>query len=562
MNMNPLLKRALTACILLLLALNPVNAKSGGMRWAEHLLDSLDNEIGKRDAYSMQRDRRISDLCGMLKSGSDISDELRYSLNDRLYHEFYGYKCDSVLRYLNLNLALADKMGNVNYKNSNLLRLSFVCAASGMYLESKENLDAVDRSALGKDSVLLEEYYFDYVNLFKEMEMYTQDKTQTIIYKKIYDTYLDSLRSMLAPESDRGIYYREEDMKWKEKYDSALLLNSIRLGRCELNTPAYSVVCFQRGLIYGSMGDSLNGLRFMVKSAISDIMTATKDNASMNTIAKTCFDHGDVEDAVKYTRIAMEDASFYNAKLRYSQISNTQPIIEQAYEMKSRRQNNMLKMTLLALFLLLAGLASIVAYIEKQRNTLAQSRDELERTNEKLEKLNSDLVEANEKMAKMNSDITEAGKIKEEYIGLFLGMCSEYIDKLASYRRLVKSKVNTGQTSELKQIVNTPDVIAQELRTFYSNFDSTFLHIYPTFVKDFNALLQPDARIAPKNDGELTTELRIFALIRMGIDNSAQIAKLLRYSPQTIYNYRSSIKNKAIGVKNAFEDDVRRIGME
>ena len=562
MSMNPLLKKALTACILLLVALNPVNAKSGGMRWAVHLLDSLDNEIAKREAYAMQRDRRISELSGMLASGSELGDELRYSLNDKLYQEYYGYRCDSVLHYLNLNLDLARKMGNVGYENRNLLRLSFVCAASGMYLESKENLDAVKRSALGKDSSLLEEYYFNFVNLYNEMAMYTQDKAQTVVYQNIHDTYLDSLRAILPPESDRAIYYREEDLKWKGNNEKALELNTIRLKRCSLNTPAYSVVCFQRGLIYGNMGDSLNSLRFMVKSAISDIMTATKDNASMNTIAKNCFDHGDVEDAVKYTRIAMEDASFYNAKLRYSQISNTQPIIEQAYEMKSRRQNNMLKMTLLALFLLLAGLATVIIFIERQRHTLARSRDDLEKTNAKLERLNSDLIAANEKMAKMNSDISEAGKIKEEYIGLFLGMCSEYIDKLSSYRRLVKSKVNNGQINELKQIVNTPDVISQELRNFYANFDSTFLHIYPSFVKDFNALLQPEARLVPKNDGELTTELRIFALIRIGIDNSAQIAKLLRYSPQTIYNYRSTIKNKAVGDKNGFEDAVRRIGME
>jgi cell division protein FtsB len=562
MNMNPLLKRALTACILLYLALNPANARSGGMRWGTFLLDSLDKEIAKREAYAMQRDRRISELSGMLNSGSGLSDELRYSLNDRLYQEYYGYKCDSVLSYLNSNVTLAKKMGNASYENSKLLRLCFVCASSGMYLESKENLDAVRRGAMERDTALLEDYYFNFVNLYNEMALYSQDKAQTVIYKSIHDTYLDSLRKILAPGSNREIYYREEDMKWKGDYDSALVLNSLRMGRCDINTPAYSVVCFQRGLIYEMEGDSLNSLRFMIKSAISDIVTATKDNASMNSIANVCFSHGDLDRAVRYTRLAMDDAKFYNAKLRYSQISSTQPIIEQAYLIKSRRQNDWLKITLITLFFLLAVLTAVIMLIERQKKTLARSRDDLERTNAKLEKLNADLIAANEKMAKMNSDISEAGKIKEEYIGLFLGMCSEYIDKLASYRRLIKLKVNNGQTTELKQIVNTPDLISQELRTFYSNFDSTFLHIYPSFVKDFNALLRPEARLTPKKDGELTTELRIFALIRIGIDNSAQIAKLLRYSPQTIYNYRSTIKNKAAGDKDGFEGAVMKIGME
>ena len=261
--MNPLLKRALTACILLYLALNPANARSGGMRWGAFLLDSLDKEIAKREAYAMQRDRRISELSGMLNSGSGLSDELRYSLNDRLYQEYYGYKCDSVLSYLNSNVTLAKKMGNASYENSKLLRLCFVCASSGMYLESKENLDAVRRGAMERDTALLEDYYFNFVNLYNEMALYSQDKAQTVIYKSIHDTYLDSLRKILAPGSNREIYYREEDMKWKGDYDSALVLNSLRMGRCDINTPAYSVVCFQRGLIYEMEGDSLNSLRFM-----------------------------------------------------------------------------------------------------------------------------------------------------------------------------------------------------------------------------------------------------------------------------------------------------------
>lgn len=524
------------------------------------MLDSLDAELGKRTSYVIQRDRRIREISAML-SDPNTNGELRYSLNDRLYHEYYGYRCDSVLYYLNENLKLANEMGKISHVNESRLHLSFVCASSGMYLESKEQLDKIERSSLSGNKALLEEYYYDYVNLYKEMYLYTQEKANVSRYNSIYNNYLDSLRSLLDPDSNRAIYYREEDAKWNGDYKKALAFNKLRLNLCTENTPAYSVVTFQRALIYGMEKDSVNNLRYLVKSAISDIVTATKDNASLNEIAILVFNKGDVDRAIRYTRIAMEDAAFYNAKLRYSQVSNTQPIIEQAYDLKSRRQNKLVLFSAIAALFLLAGLTVAVIILAKQRQSMANSRNELEIINRRLEKLNRDLVEANEKMSRMNSEITEAGKIKEEYIGFFLGMCSEYIDKLSSYRRLIKAKVINGQFEDLKQIVNTPDVISQELRNFYQNFDSTFLHIYPDFVKDFNALLKPVARIFPKKEGELTPDLRIFALIRIGIDNSAQIAKLLRYSPQTIYNYRSAVKAQAIN-RDSFDEDVRKIGLK
>lgn len=544
----------------LVLLLFSFNAKSGEMRGAGYLLDSLDSELSRRAGYAMQREERIIRTKELL-AVPDMKDELLYSLNDKLYREYYGYCCDSVLHYLNRNLLLAAKMGNADYANETRIRLSTVCSSSGMYLEAKEQLDSIDRKSIGNDRRILEDYYYGYINLYKEMYLYTQEKAKVNGYRQICQNYIDSIKTVVEPESDRDLYFREEGAKWRKDYATALALNGTRLSRCAENTPAYSVVTFQRALIFDMAGDSLNNLRFLVKSAISDIVTATKDNASLNAIAKSVFAGGDVDRAIRYTRIALEDASFYNAKLRYTQVSNSQSIIEQAYDLKNRRQKSLLMLAVITALVLMAGLAVVVVILAAQRRSAARSGRELEAINKRLEKLNGDLVEANEKMSRMNSDITEAGKIKEDYIGFFLGMCSEYIDKLASYRRLIKAKVINGQYEDLKQIVSTPDVISQELRNFYLNFDSTFLNIYPDYVKDFNDLLKPEARITPKKKGELTPELRIFALIRIGIDNSAQIAKLLRYSPQTIYNYRSSIKAQALD-KDTFDKSVLRIGLE
>lgn len=178
----------------------------------------------------------------------------------------------------------------------------------------------------------------------------------------------------------------------------------------------------------------------------------------------------------------------------------------------------------------------------------------------KLAKARKELAVINKQLQSLNSELSEANLIKEEYIAHFLSICSLYIDKMDNYRKQISKRITLGQVAELLKISKSSDIIDNELKDFYLNFDNTFLHLYPRFVQDFNNLLNEEERIILKKGESLNTELRIFALIRLGIDDSSKIANLLRYSVNTIYNYRAKVKNKALGNRDNFEEEVRKIG--
>lgn len=190
---------------------------------------------------------------------------------------------------------------------------------------------------------------------------------------------------------------------------------------------------------------------------------------------------------------------------------------------------------------------------------LSRARNELQVAINQLKDLNNNLHEANAKLSNLNNELFESNHVKEQYIANFLRICSNYIDKLDSYKKKVHKQIAARKVSELFESTKSNQLIEDELKEFYKNFDDTFLSIYPAFVKKVNALLQPDEQIILKKGELLNTELRIFALIRLGISDSSKIAKLLRYSNSTIYNYRVKVKNKAAVERDDFENYIMKI---
>ena len=283
-------------------------------------------------------------------------------------------------------------------------------------------------------------------------------------------------------------------------------------------------------------------MKWWAESAISDVKGAVKDNASLCSVAIKLVDSEDAERAFKYIRISLDDAVYYNAKLRKVQIASTMPWIQSAYaenkEIQNRDRNRFLFLTLIAAIMLaLVSFLSVSLYVKGRR-----AAEEIRNQAEQLAEYNRSIVEAEDNLRKTNLDLTEANAAKEEYIGLFLSMCSGYLDKL---------KKNL-----------TRDQYESELKNFYKTFDTSFLSLYPSFVEDLNSLLKPEGRIVLKEGEQLNTELRIFALIKLGITQSSHIASLLRYSVNTIYNYRAQVKNAALEDRGNFEEMVRKIGSE
>ena len=300
--------------------------------------------------------------------------------------------------------------------------------------------------------------------------------------------------------------------------------------------------------------------KYIILSALSDIKSGIKDQASLWTLADILYKEGDINRAYNYICFSWEESQIYNARLRVEQISKVLSVINNTYQLESERKSRQLRFYLILISVLSLFLLVSIVYIYKQMRSLAIARNNLEVANKQLNGLNHELSEMNGCLKDFNFRLSESNHVKEEYIGRFMTLCSTYIDKLEAYRRMVNKKLQSGQSAELYKITRASNITEEELKEFYQNFDTTFLFLYPDFVAEFNALLVDEEHIVLKKGELLNTELRIFALIRLGISDSSKIAEFLRYSVNTIYNYRAKVKNKAKISRDDFESQVMQIG--
>ncbi|HQH10617.1 MAG TPA: DUF6377 domain-containing protein, partial [Bacteroidales bacterium] len=291
--------------------------------------------------------------------------------------------------------------------------------------------------------------------------------------------------------------------------------------------------------------------------AMADIQSAVKDHASLTRLATVLFETGgNIDRAFRYIDISLADALFYNAKLRPWQVAGVLPQIEKAYQEKQVTQARRARAFLISISALVLVLVLASAYLVKQTRRTIRAHSSLREINKRIVTQNKELNRVNVQLQTLNHQIAESNRVKEGYIGLFLAILSDNLDKMKEFRAYVKRSIRYGKTQELSEELNNTEWAEEEVANFYRTFDTAFLELYPSFVQDFNALLTPEEQIVLKKGELLNTELRIFALIRMGIKDSGKIASLLRYSVNTIYNYRAKIKNAALGSRDDFEDRV------
>ncbi|RZJ68488.1 MAG: transcriptional regulator [Flavobacterium sp.] len=522
----------------------------------DSLLLVLETTMKSRKTYDDARQKRIASLKQLL-STPRISSEQVYEINDKLITEFVPYQFDSAVKYLNENLEIATKLQNEFKVNETKTRLGGLLSSSGNYVEAVEMLRSVNAKKLERASLL--EYYNFMMEVYARLGFYSPVEQNKSRYNQLFNGYADTLLSILPKTSERYLFINERRARENGDIETSLKSNDLRLNMARIGTRDYSRATFGRSLIYQKQNDLENRKRYLILSAISDIRGSVKDNAAMADLAMILFEEDDIERAHRFIDFSFADADFYNSRLRLIAISNILPIINKTYEQKNEQQrlelrNYLWLISALGLILLVA-----IVMIYREIRKVSKARNELQHANEKLRVLNENLQRANTQMSQLHGELRESNQVKEHYIGNFLNICSDYIDKLDNYRKTVKKMLLAKQTSELFQKTNSDDFIQSELEAFYHSFDSAFLHIYPDFVAELNALLSSGEQVFPKKGELLNTELRIFALIRLGISDSATIARLLRYSVNTIYNYRVKMKNKAVS-REDFEQRVSKIG--
>nr|WP_321333960.1 DUF6377 domain-containing protein [uncultured Bacteroides sp.] len=521
----------------------------------DSLLNVLDRTIAVHQIFGDQRQTRILKLKERMTDVKTLPEA--YDLNMSLYKEYKAYVCDSAIHYLNKNIEVAQTMKDGFKEDESKLLLSFLLSSSGMYKEAVDMLESIDRSKLPFH--FLPDYYSCFDHAYGELSFYTQDKKSSVVYRKISDTYKDSLYNVLNHDTDLFLSMRETAFRDNRQFAEALHINDLRLSKAVFGTPEYALITFHRALAFQENGDVEKEKKYLALSAISDIHSAITDHASLWMLAQLLYESGDVERSYRYIRFSWDETNFYNARLRSLQSAGILSLIDKTYQAMVEKQNRQLENYLMLISALVLMLIVALGYIYRQMKKLSVARNHLQAANGQLKQLNDELQEMNLCLQSTNLDLSESNQIKEEYIGRFIKLCSTYIDRLDAYRRMVSKKISGGQAGELLKMARSQEALDLELKELYDNFDSAFLQLFPDFVKKFNQLLEEEGHILPKKGELLNTELRIFALIRLGIDDSSQIAEFLRYSVNTIYNYRAKVKNKARVSRDDFESQVLKI---
>lgn len=524
--------------------------------WAQQTLAGLDSEISKRSVYEAAKKQRIAQLQNYLNA-KDLSPQERFAINGRLVAEYIPYKFTSAVSHLEENIRLAETMGNITLQYKTELQLAELLSSSGNYAEAADVQATVNRKLL--PDTLLSQYYYGKIWLNFRLKFYSAHQATRNKYDRVYNAYTDSLLARLQPGTEA--YLNIVEMRYRDKGDY-LKNREANLKRLSMATPGerpYSSITFFLAQSYLQQNNTEEYKKYLVLSAISDIKSATRDCASLTALAVQLFKEGDIERAHRYINIAFEDASFYNSRLRLQSVSSVLPLITKTYDEAVQKEKNKLTATVIIISVLSVLLLCLVFYIWKQYRNLKAARHNLEAANNRLSHLNAQLQHTNSELKNLYGELADTNRVKEYYIGTLLNFCSDYLDKLDVYRKTVNKMIIAKQVTELLDRTKSPQLVEEEIERFYKNFDSIFLHIYPDFVAKLNALLLPDEQIQLKKGELLNTELRVFALIRLGITDSAGIAKLLRYSVNTIYNYRVKTKNKAIS-RDDFEENVLKIG--
>lgn len=528
----------------------------------DSLLLVLDKAISERGLYEQHKLQRIALIKEELQRPG-LQDEQRYHINNTLYDEYEAYICDSAIHYADENLRIATRLGNKRWIHRAMLNKTHLLAVAGLYSEARELLDSLSRETLQGEE--LTDYYVNNENICLYQAEYAIGRHYVSSYLKRANSYRDSILAIVPTGSYRHTITYAPLMIDKGEGEKAIELLEAYLPNLSPDTRQYAITTSILAFAYYTDQNREKEKEFRIRSAIADMRAVVKENYSLGALSELLYADGQIERANRYIKVSMEDASVYTTRLRSLQSSKMLPLIDRAYQQEKEIQQQKLKnltlgIGLLSLFLLLAVVHVIrqMRKLSMAQRALKQANRSLQELNEELKSLNNGLTQANLSQQDTNQSLCEANRIKEEYLGRFLSQCSGYIDKLEEYRRMLNKHAAAGKLEELYRALKSNSFANNELKEFYHSFDASFLRIFPNFIEDFNRLLPPEEQIVPKNNELLSTELRIFALIRLGITDSSRIAGFLRYSITTIYTYRSKLKKKAL-CKEEFEEQVMQI---
>lgn len=529
------------------------------------ILEELDKTIDLSEGFVQNRLARIKNIRNLLDD-PNISLQQQYNTYTMLYKEYRSFQFDNAMQMLNERERVARELKDRSLIAEVNIDRALLYTTSGMFFEASKLLDSgIDTLHLNRDQRV--KYYSAQHRFHSDFMHYTsdQDVKMRAGYKMMY--YRERILESTTPDETVHQYIIVRNHMSSGRWEDAEKISRALLSSFKPDEHEYAMYSYDLGRICEALERRDEMVEWFARSAMADMRSATKDNASLCSLAQNLLERDEIDRAFRYITISLNDALYYNAKLRPWQISGVIPDIERAYHAKQTLQREEIEreQERSRLFIIIISILAIVlfggcCYMASLLVRSGRDARRIREMNEHIGHSNEELQRLNERLEAMNSELREANIVKEEYIGLFLSMCSDYIEKLTTMQRNVRRKLSQGKAAELERELSSSSLMDEELDNFYEMFDNAFLSLYPRFVEEFNALLRPDAHIELKKGEKLNTELRIFALIRLGITDSSRIASLLRYSVNTIYNYRARTKNNALDDRSSFEERIKIIG--
>lgn len=536
----------------------------------EYFLQNLDSVVQQREYFNQLKRERV---IGIQALGEGITSEPdRYLHNSQLYDECFTFDSELAMELVKQNIQIAQHRNNKEEEYEWKIKETFILASTGQFLEAVSAISDIDVNQL-PHSLKLE--YFDQMQyLYSHMSQYTWSTELKEEYKRLNNSYNDSIYAIAQPGDRNYIWYKAwHDLSYG---DAASTIEKLvpMIDHAALDCRNDAMLAYVLARLYEGQGDRDNYLKYMAQSAIADVRSGNQDIASLEELAIVLYDQGELDRAYSYINVCMECARLYNNQVRMVSVARVMDSILSSYQERDRAQRQRLFWLIGGLTVAIILLLIVIGLDVRHRRRLTRSRSELQKVNEELQQHRADLAAANQQLtetnaklqeamaqqADVNQQLSESNAVKEEYISYLFSTCSNYISKIDDFRKNINRKAKVKQWDEVLQMTDKTNVMQEELKEFYQNFDAIFLKLYPDFVQQFNALLSPEEQIIPRKGELLNTDLRIYALVRLGINDSTKIAEFLHCSPQTVYNNRLKIRSRALVGKDDFVRVVQSLG--
>ena len=541
--------RHLIVVIITLLMTQPIYVKGDN----NQLYKQLDAALAQRAYYVELKEKSLNDIKQGAKYVTSNEDKLK--LYEQLANDYKAYEYDSAMTYVNKGLILAQKSNNIFFNKRFQLSQTRLLITRGFYAEAKEILQKIEPKEEPRDYQFL--YYYTMYGLYNNWSTYCENNE----FSKNYDLkkveYLKKAIE-LSPKKDAFYYYLMGELYYFSNHpnnNKTIQYYKKALNMEKANSRLHAMTAFALSEIYQKANNLELMEHYLLVAAISDVTSATKENVALQDIALFIYKHKtrSLNKAQEYINLSLEDAYTYKSRLRRIEISSKLQLITNAYTDDIKTTNRLLNIALLVIILLLLGVGISSLFIRKKNRLLKQKKDEISATSDKMEKLNGQLH-------LINDELKDTNQKRERLVKVYIDLCYKNIERNQKLRTLAVRKIKANQSKELLSLLSSSSSTEKENKEFLTEFDKAFLSLYPTFINELNQQLTESAHIQLKENGEMPPILRVCALLRLGITESSKIAGILSYSPQTVYNYRSILKNNAID-KEHFEENVLKLCM-